>query len=111
MTLNLAELTVEEQNIPFEERDLSTNPAFAEDFPTIIVNNHIFSDFGAKLEKSSFVSIRRREWDSNPRWGLPHSGFQDRRLRPLGHPSENNITRARTSCQCRNFALNPPLLT
>jgi hypothetical protein len=25
--------------------------------------------------------------DSNPRYGFPYSGFQDRRLRPLGHPS------------------------
>jgi hypothetical protein len=29
----------------------------------------------------------RRAWDSNPRWVLPHSGFQDRRHRPLGEPS------------------------
>ena len=29
----------------------------------------------------------RREWDSNPRYSHPYSGFQDRRLRPLGHPS------------------------
>ena len=26
--------------------------------------------------------------DSNPRWSCPHSGFQDRRIRPLCHPSE-----------------------
>ncbi len=25
--------------------------------------------------------------DSNPRWTFAHCGFQDRRLRPLGHPS------------------------
>ena len=31
--------------------------------------------------------IWRREWDSNPRYSYPYSGFQDRRLRPLGHPS------------------------
>ena len=30
----------------------------------------------------------RREWDSNPRYSCPYSGFQDRRLRPLGHPSD-----------------------
>src|SRR3978361_807325 len=30
---------------------------------------------------------KRRAWDSNPRWVLPHSGFQDRRHRPLGEPS------------------------
>ena len=26
--------------------------------------------------------------DSNPRWSCPHNGFQDRRNRPLCHPSE-----------------------
>ena len=25
--------------------------------------------------------------DLNPRYGYPYSGFQDRRLKPLGHPS------------------------
>jgi hypothetical protein len=29
----------------------------------------------------------RMGWDSNPRYGLPHGGFQDRCLKPLGHPS------------------------
>ena len=29
----------------------------------------------------------RRERDSNPRYGSPYSGFQDRRLKPLGHLS------------------------
>ena len=30
----------------------------------------------------------RREWDSNPRYGLsPYNGLANRRLRPLGHPS------------------------
>ncbi len=29
----------------------------------------------------------RMGWDSNPRYGLPHAGFQDRCLKPLGHPS------------------------
>ena len=29
----------------------------------------------------------RTGWDSNPRWGCPHGGFQDRCLKPLGHPS------------------------
>ena len=30
---------------------------------------------------------KRWGWDSNPRYGYPHSGFQDRLLRPLGHPT------------------------
>ncbi len=29
--------------------------------------------------------------DSNPRWSFPHSGFQDHRLRPLGHPSKSAL--------------------
>jgi hypothetical protein len=29
----------------------------------------------------------RRERDSNPRYGFPHSGFQDRLFQPLTHPS------------------------
>ena len=34
-----------------------------------------------------FIPRWRRGWDSNPRYGLPHAGFQDRCLKPLGHPS------------------------
>src|SRR5215216_225227 len=30
----------------------------------------------------------RRGWDSNPRWICTHGGFQDRCLKPLGHPSK-----------------------
>ena len=29
----------------------------------------------------------RKGWDSNPRWACTHGGFQDRCLKPLGHPS------------------------
>ena len=29
----------------------------------------------------------RKGWDSNPRWTCAHAGFQDRFLKPLGHPS------------------------
>ncbi len=29
----------------------------------------------------------RKEWDSNPRRACAHGGFQDRCLKPLGHPS------------------------
>ena len=35
----------------------------------------------------------RRGWDSNPRYGLPHAGFQDRCLKPLGHPSSGKSAR------------------
>src|SRR3954467_8216247 len=29
--------------------------------------------------------------DSNPRWTLAHAGFQDRCLKPLGHPSDAQL--------------------
>ncbi len=46
------------------------------------------AEFGspASLSNHHLVSQRMGR-DSNPRWTLAHSGFQDRRLRPLGHPS------------------------
>ncbi len=34
-----------------------------------------------------FIPRWRKRWDSNPRWGLPHAGFQDQSLKPLGHTS------------------------
>ncbi len=33
----------------------------------------------------------RKGWDSNPRWSFPHGGFQDRCLKPLGHPSSGQM--------------------
>jgi hypothetical protein len=41
----------------------------------------------------------RREWDSNPRWACTHAGFQDRCLKPLGHPS--GAARAYQHCRLR----------
>src|SRR6516164_4429843 len=34
----------------------------------------------------------RMGWDSNPRYPCGHAGFQDRCLKPLGHPSKLSIT-------------------
>src|SRR5579864_4888616 len=34
----------------------------------------------------------RRERDSNPRYGFPYSGFQDRLFQPLTHPSAGLIS-------------------
>ena len=42
----------------------------------------------------------RRGWDSNPRESYPSGGFQDRCLKPLGHPSSTS--------QCRGFAQTCP---
>ena len=42
------------------------------------------------LERKIFCIINklwRREWDSNPRYGFPHTRVPGVRLQPLGHPS------------------------
>lgn len=42
----------------------------------------------------------RKRWDSNPRYGFPHAGFQDRFLKPLGHSSVPRLmTQRRASMQ------------
>jgi hypothetical protein len=44
----------------------------------------------------SNASVWRRRRDSNPRCPLGHSGFQDRRLKPLGHSSgRSNVLQTR----------------
>src|SRR5215510_2099490 len=35
----------------------------------------------------SGVALKRREWDSNPRWSYPHTRFPSVLLKPLGHLS------------------------
>ena len=39
-----------------------------------------------------FQCIWRKGWDSNPRYPCGHAGFQDRCLKPLGHPSDSGIS-------------------
>ena len=40
-----------------------------------------------RREFSAVQTAWRRERDSNPRYGFPYSGFQDRPFQPLTHPS------------------------
>ena len=35
----------------------------------------------------TYYKLWRREWDSNPRYGFPHTRFPSVRLKPLGHLS------------------------
>src|SRR6267143_7267163 len=41
----------------------------------------------SSTEKSGGPYDWRREWDSNPRYGFPHTRFPSVRLKPLGHLS------------------------
>src|SRR6202000_3577669 len=57
------------------------NSAQGTDITCVRVNNWD----GMRLSEGSFW---RREWDSNPRYGFPHTRFPSVRLKPLSHLSE-----------------------
>src|SRR5260370_41566983 len=40
-----------------------------------------------RTENTRLWASWRREWDSNPRYGFPHTRFPSVRLKPLGHLS------------------------
>jgi hypothetical protein len=41
----------------------------------------------SRCKEEEQVTSWRRERDSNPRYGFPYIGFQDRLFQPLTHPS------------------------
>ena len=43
--------------------------------------------------RDRFHCVWRKGWDSNPRYPCRHAGFQDRCLKPLGHPSVFGVQR------------------
>src|SRR5689334_14860569 len=52
----------------------------------------------------------RKGWDSNPRYPCRHAGFQDRCLKPLGHPSGTgfqSLIAADVPRQCEVAAIEP----
>src|SRR5271168_2342301 len=59
---------------------------------TNFISNNRPGRYAAMLILSRFRRPAMRNWrrgrDSNPRWAFTHSGFQDRRNRPLCHLSE-----------------------
>ena len=56
--------------------DSSTELALGEP-PTLIIH----------LNLIAIIALWRRERDSNPRYPFRYNGFQDRRIKPLCHPS------------------------
>ena len=55
--------------------------------------NQVAAGSGERFRKGKW----RRGWDSNPRYAFTHAGFQDRCLKPLGHPSASGM-KARNRC-------------
>src|SRR3954469_8941975 len=49
----------------------------------------------------------RREWDSNPRYGFPHTRFPSVRLKPLGHLSGWPVLKGREDF-CKGARPSPP---
>ena len=57
-----------------------------------------------------WISTWRKGWDSNPRYPCRHAGFQDRCLKPLGHPSGTgfqSLIAADVPRQCEVAAIEP----
>src|SRR6266545_6723398 len=50
------------------------------------------SNCAAPLSLQAVASLKRREWDSNPRWSYPHTRFPSVLLKPLGHLSKGSCT-------------------
>src|ERR1700753_103397 len=58
--------------------------------PIISVRPECEDEFRGEIKASYFNILYdpwRREWDSNPRYGFPHTRFPSVRLKPLGHLS------------------------
>ena len=51
----------------------------------------------------------RRGWDLNPRWTNAHSGFQDRPIQPLSHPSILQVEAAELNLFNLSLNLSLPL--
>src|SRR2546427_13103669 len=49
------------------------------------------SNCAAPLSLQAVPSLKRREWDSNPRWSYPHTRFPSVLLKPLGHLSGGSL--------------------
>ena len=57
----------------------------------------------AQIPVRSGGDVWRRRRDSNPRYPSGYSGFQDRRHRPLGHPSASKLLPIRRTFALRFF--------
>ena len=52
------------------------------------VVTHVLGTFRYPCLRAGHKPSWRKGWDSNPRYPCGHAGFQDRCLKPLGHPSK-----------------------
>src|SRR5579863_3651927 len=61
-----------------------------------------------RYEFSAVQTVWRRERDSNPRYGFPYSGFQDRLFQPLTHPSAGVTSHALATASLLPLVYNRP---
>src|SRR5215510_8039360 len=74
--------------------------------PDTVASFRTWRGFRAPIAQSpkacalSGFPLKRREWDSNPRWSYPHTRFPSVLLKPLGHlsrkPSDSTISPRRS---------------
>ena len=103
----LMRVAVEEPEVEaFSERLPARFPARDVALGILAEHNRLgaYRHFGGTLG----YAFWRKGWDSNPRYPCGHAGFQDRCLKPLGHPS---IRRNRRVSQIRQRTRNRPMLS
>ncbi len=57
------------------------------------VDESVLNEIVRRADGAGNVPSWRRKRDSNPRYSFPYCGFQDRRLKPLGHSSTHHRSR------------------
>src|SRR6266849_1988164 len=67
-------------------------------YPKITVDRSI-GDFRIIHRTTGPIRRWRKGWDSNPRYPCRHAGFQDRCLKPLGHPSKPLLSLTKTTSE------------
>src|SRR5215831_10104580 len=76
--------------------------------PDTVASFRTWRGFRAPIAQSpkacalSGFPLKRREWDSNPRWSYPHTRFPSVLLKPLGHLSRTFRLYHRSSRKAAN---------
>ena len=100
-TTNVTELDyhVLKQSVSHHGRIPNTLQEFTHRKRRGLIHSAIFRPSGHRCLSAPMRSVMRwrRGQDSNLRQSHPYNGFQDRRLKPLGHPSTPAILQINTS--------------
>jgi hypothetical protein len=77
---------------PWVRRARARHPS-ARLLPSMLPFSKNLTDAQPPPKLAKLLIYWRKGWDSNPRYPCRHAGFQDRCLKPLGHPSVFGVQR------------------